>query len=84
MGTPLFWVVMQEKEHCPVVLGSVSAHSVINSPVLGAQAEPPWQGEVPAHTGTNTSQHHRHNHCLCTEGRKNCENKTGGQKLPRA
>lgn len=71
MGTPVF----QEEEHHPVLLGSVSAHCVITTPVLGAQAEPPWQGEVPAHTGTSTSDCHGHSHCLCTAGRKNCDNK---------
>lgn len=35
---PVFQVVVQEKEQHPLVLGSASAHSVINAPVPGAQA----------------------------------------------
>lgn len=41
VGMPVLQVVVQEDEHCPVVLGSASAHSETNAPVLGAQQSVP-------------------------------------------
>lgn len=40
MGQPMFQMVMQEKKHSLMVLSSISTHTVINTPVLSAQAEP--------------------------------------------
>lgn len=75
-GMPVFQVVVQEKEQHPLVLGSASAHSVINAPVPGAQAEPPGterflHTQAPTHpitTGIITAS--------ALGGRNNCENKT--------
>lgn len=80
---PVFQVAVQEEEHCPVVLGSAPAHSETNAPVLGAQQGVPGRErflhtQAPARhitTGITTAS---------ALGEENCENKTAGQKLPRA
>lgn len=72
----MFQVVMQEKTVRITILLSVSAPTVANSPVLGAQAEPPWQREIHTCTGTNKSADHRYNHFISAGGGKNCEKKT--------
>lgn len=70
MGQPLFQMVIQEKKRSPMVLSSISTRTVLNAPVLSAQAEPHRQAEVPICAGTDMSAHHRYNHCVFSGGRK--------------